>query len=249
MGAVEKLTDILKRLNAGEDPEAVQAEAREFLAAVSPADLSLAEQSLMEAGLSVADLQRLCSLHLDVLGRQEAHLKEKVAPGHVLHTLVSEHEMILTFLDHLEEVNRRVQAADAYDPRREEYAALRHIAEHLVEAEAHHQREEDVLFPELERRGLFGPPEVMRAEHVELRAHKQELKRLAEAAGELDFSDFRRRLDAEVGFIVPTLRDHIAKEDNILYAAALEVIPDNETWARLKQECDRIGYCCFTPES
>jgi DUF438 domain-containing protein len=48
---------------------------------------------------------------------------------------------------------------------------------------------------------------------------------------------------------VPALRDHIFKENNVLYPAALEVIEDESVWTRLKQECDKIGYCCFKPLS
>jgi hemerythrin-like domain-containing protein len=48
----------------------------------------------------------------------------------------------------------------------------------------HHQREEDVLFPELEKRGMYGPPMAMREEHKQLRPRKRELKKLAvELAG------------------------------------------------------------------
>ena len=45
-----------------------------------------------------------------------------------------------------------------------------------------------------------------------------------------------------------TLRDHIFKENNILYPTALEVIKENSVWKKMKDDCDKIGYCCFTPE-
>lgn len=44
---------------------------------------------------------------------------------------------------------------ESYDRHREEFKKLLHIAEHLVEAESHHKREEEVLFPEVEKRGVF----------------------------------------------------------------------------------------------
>lgn len=40
---------------------------------------------------------------------------------------------------------------ESYDRHREEFKKL----EHLVEAESHHKREEEVLFPEVEKRGVF----------------------------------------------------------------------------------------------
>ena len=68
MEKTEQLTGILKRLNAGEDPDQVKAEAMEFLATVGPDGLAIAEQNLLDAGLSVEDLHGLCPLHLEVLG-------------------------------------------------------------------------------------------------------------------------------------------------------------------------------------
>ncbi len=248
MGKSDRLVELLKRLNAGEDPAAVKAEAREFLADIGPEDLSLAEQKLVEAGLEPGELRRLCDVHMEMLGEQVEELKAEVPPGHVVHTLVSEHENILEFLDLLEELNRAIQAMQSYDLDREEFETLRHVAAHLVETEAHHQREEEVLFPEMEKRGVTGPPEIMRMEHELLWPQKKELEELAESAGEMDFDEFQRRLDAAVEFIVPTLRDHIFKENNILYPAAVRVIEDEELWDEMKEQCDRVGYCCFTPE-
>lgn len=247
---MEKLVDILKRLNDEENPQEVRAEAKEFLRSVSPAELSLAEQKLMEEGLDTQSLENLCSVHMEALEDElERRGKEDLPPGHMIHTLMSEHEMIVDFVEELGEVNASIQQMDSYDPDREEFDRLAHIAHHLVEAELHHQREEDVLFPEVEKRGISGPPDVMRMEHDQLRERKHDLKELAEIAGEMDFKEFQRKIDITARYIVDVLPDHIFKEDNILYPAALEVIEEDDLWARLKQQCDRIGYCCFTPDS
>lgn len=248
MARVDKLTDILRRLNAGEDPASVREEAREFLATVDPAELSTAEQKLLEAGLDPGDLRHLCSVHMEMLGDQLDAFKAQLPPGHVVHTMVSEHERILGFLDLLEQTNREIQQMDRYDGGREEFKHLLHIADHLVEAEPHHQREEEVLFPELEKRGVTGPPHIMRMEHQDLRRYKGDLKSLAQSAGDMNFAEFKRRLDAVARPLVPTLRDHIFKENNILYPTAVQVIGDAQVWERMKEECDKIGYCCFTPE-
>jgi len=88
----------------------------------------------------------------------------------------------------------------------------------------------------------------MRMEHQELRKRKKELKELAENAGRTEFKTFKRRLDEVAGFIVATLRDHIFKENNILYPTALKVIEEPDVWKEMNLECDKIGYCCFTPQ-
>jgi hypothetical protein len=249
MDKVEQLTEILKRLNSGQDIAKVQEEAKDFLATIDAKDLSIAEQNLLDEGLSPDDMQRLCSVHMELLKDQVKKMTAELAPGHVVSTLVSEHESILCFLDTLDTVNGAIQGMESYNAEREEFKKLTHIAEHLVAAELHHQREEEILFPELESRGVHGPPMMMRQEHTQLRQYKKRLKELAADPAQFDFSEFKERLNETVDLIVPMLREHIFKENNILYPTAVEVIDDESIWARLKDECDKIGYCCFTPQN
>lgn len=249
MDRANELTTILKRLNAGENPAEVKAQAKQLLTTISPADLAIAEQNLIDEGLSIDDLQRLCDIHLEVLQDQVAQMKGSLPKGHIVATMVSEHEAILEFLDELDQINRSVQAMTDPGSQKKAIARVDHIATHLVETERHHQREEEVLFPELEKRGVHGPPAVMRAEHDQLRPRKHALKELCKGAEAMEFDEFKRQLADLAGFIVPTLREHIAKENNILYPTALQVIDDETVWQRLKAACDEIGYCCFTPDA
>jgi DUF438 domain-containing protein len=242
---IEQLTELLKRLNSGEEPARVREEARDFLATVGPEELSFAEQQLVDAGLAPEDLRNLCAAHIEVLGDRVSRMKASLPAGHVIHTMIQEHERILGFLDELETLNQTVQQEECAVSA--DFERLEGIAAHLLGAEPHHQREEQVLFAELEKRGLFGPPRVMRMEHEELRGRKHALQELAGAGKEMEFKEFKKKLDAVAKFLVLTLRDHIFKENNILYPAALQVIPEAEVWQRMKLACDGIGYCCFTP--
>lgn len=248
MDKIEKLKKLLKRLNAGEDPASVKQEAQEFLASVSPEELSRAEQQLVEAGLAPEDLRNLCSAHMEMLGDDLKKMKATLKPGHVIHTFMTEHEIILGFLDELEKVNKKIQALAKYDAKEKTFTDVLGLAENLLGAEPHHQREEEVLFPEVEKRGLTGPPRIMRMEHVELRARKHALQELAVQAGKLAIGEFKSRLDSTAKMLILSLRDHIFKEDNILYPASIEIIRDEKDWARMKAACDKIGYCSFTPK-
>ncbi len=188
-----------------------------------------------------------CLSHLKNLDKNRNKIKRGLKPGHPIHTLMSEHEMIFGFLERLEKTNQKVQKMESYK-KDKSFEVLKDIAEHLIEAEPHHQREEKVLFPELEKRGIFGPPEVMRQEHKILRKAKKELLNLAKKIQADDFPQFKKKLVELTELIVPTLKDHIAKEDNILYPMALQVITEEKDWQKIKEECDKIGYCCFTPK-
>lgn len=244
MAEVKELAELLKRINRGEvDKE----KARQVLGAIDPVELSLAEQKLMEEGTAPEELRGLCAAHIEALSDELERIKVATQPGHPIHTLVSEHEEILKFLAELEEVAARLTALDAYDSSNKDFERLKHLATELVEAEKHHAREEDVLFPELERRGITGPPRIMRLEHTDLKAKKKHLLELAQKAGSLDYAEFKRDLKETADYIIFNLRDHILKENTILYPAALKAIPEKEVWARLREKADAIGYCCFTP--
>ena len=243
---IQQLTNLLKRLNSDGITPALKQEAKEFLTDLNPAELSMAEQELIKAGLKPEDLRHLCAAHIEML---KENLKQNVElpAGHMIDTLQKEHEKILSFLDKLETVNQTIQKMESYQAEDKEWQELKHVTEHLIGAEPHHQREEQILFPELEKRGVFGPPQVMLQEHEELRKHKHELERLVNEAETFNFTDLKNQLDATAKFLVFNLRDHIFKENNILYPTALEVITEAEIWQDMKARADKIGYCCFTP--
>lgn len=167
-------------------------------------------------------------------------------PGHIIHTLMAEHDRILGFLEELGRINKTLQKVGSLDKAKKGSKKLLNIAKHLIEAELHHQREEEVLFPELEKRGILGPPEMMRMEHKELRSKKEELLKIVQSRNKTNFNI--KTLDKVINFIISTLEEHIYKENNILYPMALELIEEKDIWDKMKTECDKIGYCCFTPE-
>ncbi|MGE4158534.1 MAG: hemerythrin domain-containing protein [Planctomycetota bacterium] len=165
-----------------------------------------------------------------------------LAPGHVIRVMYEEHEVILATLTALEAASRDLEAAspEASGPVFKRIAGL---AQRLCDAESHHEREEKVLFPALEDVGIDGPTAVMREEHVELRAAKHDILEMARAAD----ANAREALCRRCLWIVHSLRDHISKENVILYPEALEAIPDASQWDEMKSRAEAIGYCPFTP--
>jgi DUF438 domain-containing protein len=166
-------------------------------------------------------------------------------PEHPLDTLMAEHQLILEALEELDRLNQAVKRADERDDDRVD--RLKRIARLLVDAEPHHQREEEALFPELEQLGLTGPPRIMRMEHVELRQRKHALLELVDSAATIPYAQLAVRLNELATYLVYQLRDHIFKEDSILYPAAARTVTDPGTWDDIKATSDQIGYCSFTP--
>ena len=241
MSQTEVLVDILRRLNNPNDLGAKQA-AKDLIMEVDPVELSIAEQQLIDEGTRPDELRHLCTIHLEVLQDQIKAFRAKIPPSHPLGTLMAEHEGILGFLDKLEDANARIQGSR---PTSQDLELIRAIADNLVDANKHHQREEDVLFPAMEKLGITGPPRIMRLEHDLLKTRKARLQELV--GKQMDLGKFREELAHLTEYIVFNLRDHIFKEDSILYPTAWQTITSAAEWNHIKEECDRIGYCSFTP--
>src|SRR5579871_1260179 len=167
--------------------------------------------------------------------------------GHVLRTFVVEHARLLSSLDGLDAAIAAIQDARDWTEAREEIEKVQKIAEHLVGAESHHQREERVLFVRLGERGVFGPPQALTREHEQLRSLEKTLAGLAAAPDRSSFAAWRNGLRSTAQTLAHALREHIFKENTVLYPFALRVIAEEDVWRTMRAECDAIGYCCFSP--
>ena len=243
---IEKLTEVLQRLNQEGVTETLRKEALDIVSNISPIELSIAEQGLIEQGMDPKDLRHLCDIHMEVLKGELDKIKTKIEPGHVVFTFIDEHDKILEFLTQLEEINIKIQKLQSYANSLKEFEVLKTVVDNILDAENHHQREEKVLFTELEDRKITGPTRIMRMEHEDLRAKKKALKQTAEEVSDLNFIETKEKVDEISKYIIFNLRDHIFKENYILYPTAIEAITEKETWEDMKKRCDEIGYCGFT---
>lgn len=247
MNKVDNLVELLQKLNSGDITPELRQQALQMVKNVDPLELSLAEQKLIENGTKPEDLRHLCDIHMEVLKDELDKLRVALTPDHVLTTLIEEHDEILKRLNRLEVLNSNIQKMENYDSSSSVFKELLNVAVEVIGAEPHHKREEDVLFPELEARGVTGPTRVMRMEHDMLRAKKKEIKALAENVETMGFIEFKTQLNEAAKYLIFNLRDHIYKENHILYPSSVETLVDKNLWLEMKKSCDKIGYCSFTP--
>jgi DUF438 domain-containing protein len=107
---------------------------------------------------------------------------------------------------------------------------------------------EKALFPRLEDHNIAEPSAIMKMDHQEFRKRKQMLHQLSHNHDAYSFSEFKKQC-VELGeYLIRELENHIFKEDNIIYQIALQTL-SKEEWEQVKKDCDRIGYCRFTPEN
>lgn len=232
---VDRLKRTLRGLHEGDVPEE---EALNAIGDATPRELSRAEQRLMEEGISEPELKEFCKIHLKAIEEQVKEMKQELPEGHTLRVLIEEHEDIQAFLNKLEDLSELIREKGFNQERKDK---LRAIAKNLIESESHHEREEEVIFPRLKELGIDGPPRIMERDHEDFWPKKERLKEFSKNPEEnkekiLELSDF----------LIFNLRDHIFKENNVLYPSALDEL---EEWNLIKEEGEKIGYCQFVPVS
>lgn len=244
----EQLRQFLKEPKQGQMSEDSEVKAKEIFRSVDAKTLGVVEQELIREGVSHEEIRKsLCDIHLDVLKETLVSKRIDVSAPHPVHTLMEEHRIILDSLNQLDSVIDRLKRMDSFDRLGEDEEKLKELAHHLIEAESHHSREEEVLFPKLEKHGIIEPAEIMKMDHVEFKKRKQELYQTVYNPERMGFKDYKKKVIELGSYLSSELESHIFKEDNILYQIALQVLTE-EDWDEVKAECDRIGYCCFTPK-
>jgi DUF438 domain-containing protein len=241
------LKGLLRRLHEGADPEQIKEECRKKIGDIPPTEMAKVEDELVKEGMPREQLQKFCDIHLALL--KESFEKEgPIAPaGHPIRILMEEHKMLLQFADELKNVAKGMKGAKDSTSAGDKMDRLKHIVKHLRDSDSHYVREENVLFPSLEKHGIKEPPAVMWMEHDKIRDIKKSVYRIVDSCKIKAFKDFVGQLDEVALALAEMLSSHFYKENNILFPAALEVIGESE-WLEIRRQFDELGYCCFTPE-
>ncbi|RKL68278.1 PAS domain S-box protein [Salipaludibacillus neizhouensis] len=232
------LKDIIKELHDGKNIEEVRARFEKATDHISVSEISQMEQSLMEEeGISVEEVQRLCSVHTAVFkgSIEEIHAanEPQLQKGHPVHTFFQENKEIDRHVNFRLKLHR-----DQYEKRQEEEVISKLLTDltELLEIDNHYSRKENLLFPYLERYGIFGPTKVMWGVDDRIRATIKTAKtQLIEDP--LNTSEVLPLLDE----IIHEVSEMIYKEENILLPMAVEKLTEDE-WLKIEKEGDVIGY-------
>jgi uncharacterized protein len=240
----KEIAEILKVVAVSQDVDAVRKEQMEFLGVVGSRVLSPEEIELSKEGIRFDDLRRICGRKIDNHIRREG-FRNSLPQGHILRMVFAEHEMILYYASDLEKVTAAVQKMNTWAEAEKLADKISHLIKHLCSMDAHITREEQVIMPHLQACGYSSAPSLVQAEHTKLRNSRVELRKLADAVRKSDFGPWVAMLCITVADFVPAIREHIRKEEAILYPNAVSIIQDAEKWAEMKTACDEISICCF----
>lgn len=244
----KQLKEIIVQLHAGKSPAELKVKFKKVLESTTPEEIAKIEQELVEEGMPREEILSMCDIHLAVFQEQLEAQKPKTAPPaeYSINILMEEHKVLQQHLEKLRGLVDKVAKASNFAEISGEMDQLKIIAEDFMDAEKHYKREENVLFPILEKHGVSEPPAIMWMEHNKLREAKKRFNNLINYHANIDFKDFKKQLTETAENIITVLGSHLFKENNILFPTALRVVTDEE-WKEARREFDAVGYPRFTP--
>lgn len=234
------LKDLLRDLHQGKPVEEVKARFDAITHDLEPGELSLIEQSLIDEGLPVQEIQRLCDVHASVFKDALQRGPDVKAPhGHPLHVFIMENRTIERLLaDKIEPLLKQIE-------KNADKGLVLQLAEYLgllADIDKHYGRKENLLFPYLEKYEITAPPKVMWGVDDEIRAALKGARELA-----LDYHGDKDQLTAKTREVLHRITEMIFKEEKILFPMAYETLSEDE-WYQIYKDTGEYGYCLIEPE-
>ena len=240
------IKEAIRQLHAGVPAEQVKEEFRDVLEKVDSSEIAKIEEELIKEGVKREEMRKLCDVHMAIFREQLEKQQPNLEPSQPIRILMEEHKIMLKMTEQLISLANKVSKVNDMRYISEEIHQVEHLVEDFTDSEKHYLREENVLFPYIEKHGITEPPAVMWIEHSEIRELKKKLHLLFDDLNEESFKVFRVQLSETAKSLGTKLQNHFYKENNVLFPASMNVITSHE-WLEIRKEFDEIGYCCFTP--
>lgn len=242
----EQLKKIIKRLHQGENVEKLKEEFKDLLDKVAPNDIVQIEEELIKEGITREEILKLCDLHLSLFKQTFSKQSTNTGGNNPIDILKEEHKLITQFAEELKSIVSQISSFDDYSLAGKMIEKLIDIATKFKESASHYAREENVLFPYLDRKGIKEPPKIMWMEHDMIRNMEKNFYSIIDSHKEISFKRFVGQLQEIAINLYETITSHFYKENNILFEMAKKVLSEEEI-KEIKGEFDRLGYCSFTP--
>ncbi|HUH44178.1 MAG TPA: DUF438 domain-containing protein [Treponemataceae bacterium] len=225
----KRLKAVIDALTAGENPDAVKKEFHDIIKTTDAAEVAAMEQSLIEDGLPVDELQKLCEVHADLFraGLEKGGSIKQIS-GHPIHTYLAENKIARRKVKTL----NRTRLFGSLD-------ALKTAVQELKPIITHYTRKENQLFPYLEKKNFTGPSRVMWGKHDEVR----EQFKLFDKASEENNSAQAKKIARVLAGKIKAL---FFMEEKILFPNAKRLLSEAD-WAEIRKGEDAIGFAWIRP--
>lgn len=246
----EILKDLLRQIHAGKKVEELKEQFKEVLSHLSPLEIPLIEQELVKEGIPTKEIARMCDIHVELFRQAISGGLDinQIPAGHPVHTLYLENDRITRDTELISFYAHSLASLEEEEKRQEMLISLRDLVDELKEiGQTHYAREEMLIFPYLERRGITAVPTVLWTKHDENRYALRGLARLLSREMELGWAEFVDRIKKRVEDVTKGLIDMVFRENNIFYPTVYALLAEGE-WVAIKQQEKIFGYYKLTPE-
>ena len=244
---IELMKGLLIKMDKGLiSPDKIKKEFKEILSGITPSDVAIIENTLIaKEGFPAEKIHKLCDTHIEIF--RESLEKEKIITekGHPIYLLMAEHNKISTLLGKLHKIGNSLKEMSEKESIVNKLQELKTVYNSLKDIESHMLREENALFPFLEKHEIIQPTKILWIEHDSLRARIEDLNKILGQSIE-EFDIFKENLSSLILYIVDLKSSHIYKENKILFPTAIENLRYQE-WKEVNNSMNDIGYASFTP--
>jgi len=240
------LKELILKLHEGESPELVRQELIETLKNVPYGEVVEVEQELMQEGLPEEEVLKLCDIHGSVLeGNVDLSGAKDIPAGHPVDVFKNENAELKTVAEKAKGLLHALRAVD--DAEYQQFIfGLQGVFNQLMDVDKHYLRKEYLLFPNLEKNDITGPPKVMWGKHDEIR---EQLKGCIEVLNTKDITrtDLLNSLDLLFFPALQAVIDMVQKEEEILFPMSMDVLT-TEDWHSIHKQTLEFGFCLYDPQ-
>ncbi len=238
----EEIKSLMRRLfEEGEDVETVKKEFKDLVSKANPLLIAASEAELTQEGYTMSDLMKACDVHMELFKEELASSRKRVPKEHPLWRLIKDHDAILFWFERGLEITRELEKKPGYKDAEALIAELREIMEKLKASENHDVRQENTLFPVLEKYGVEEPPAIMWEEHSMMKERRSKIEKRLTQIPKIPYREFVVQTNADFIYLTETFIKHTKKEQEILYNVALDLLSDRD-WEEIRKESDELGY-------
>ncbi|MHA2027544.1 MAG: DUF438 domain-containing protein [Candidatus Thorarchaeota archaeon] len=234
---------VIEKIRSGNNLQEIKEYFSEILGIVPPGEFAFFENELSKDGVSSDDIKVMQGIQLTLFNKSVETQEPLESAGHPIFTLMSEHALLMEYVNELRSLVSSI-SGDEQEVKPQFLKRIRELIGYFIESESHYQREENAVFPVLEKHGLTGPPAAMWSEHQEIHKLEKEIFSL-NIENEKDLLNNLLKLSGLVSSLSDRLADHFYKENNILFPASIRLFSAAE-WDIIVQDFDDIGYSSYT---
>ncbi|WP_160725934.1 DUF438 domain-containing protein [Bacillus sp. USDA818B3_A] len=238
------IKQIFQDLHNGKNLDEVKAHFDAFVGRITIDEISQLQHDLAnENSIPTEELMKIYHEHSDMFnGRIEEEAphagKPEDQPGHPVHTFKFENHEIEKLIENKLEVHlEQFMEEDSQD----HVFLLLEDVNLLLDIDKHYSRKENLIFPYLEKYGIFGPTTNMWRINDFIRDSIKDAKQKL-----VHYNGNKQSLIDVLQFVIQEVIGMIYKEENILFPMAIKNFTEDE-WVKIAQESDEIGYCLIAP--